>query len=306
MVAAALWGSVASFALLLAAWMVEFFLYARYRHPWQVPYLLVMGSFSAWLILSDFVFFSFAFGGVPLESWDRSLGMARVALSATGIWGAPAAACRIAGKPFPKPLSRGTAAAAAAMVISAVVVVAADPPWKAAWGVGITVSFFAWMVAWWSVAWARRRSYVDGSAAGMGFVFGLLAVHFAWSFADGFFLSFPLDAAGQVGSEWLLEPLYAGAWGAATLVLRGGLLFARPAPDGLPAFFAERYGMTPREREVAALLARGISNKEIADELFIGERTVETHAARIMAKCGVPTRARFVALVGDAERAGKG
>jgi DNA-binding NarL/FixJ family response regulator len=48
--------------------------------------------------------------------------------------------------------------------------------------------------------------------------------------------------------------------------------------------------LTGRETEVLRLLARGKANKEIAAELFIGEKTVKTHVSNILSKLGVASR----------------
>jgi DNA-binding NarL/FixJ family response regulator len=53
--------------------------------------------------------------------------------------------------------------------------------------------------------------------------------------------------------------------------------------------------LTAREREVAALIARGLSNRAIAEELVIGERTVATHVANILAKLAFASRAQIAA-----------
>jgi len=53
--------------------------------------------------------------------------------------------------------------------------------------------------------------------------------------------------------------------------------------------------LTPREREVAELVAEGLSNGEIAADLYISRRTVETHVDHIKQKLGFRTRHQVMA-----------
>ena len=57
--------------------------------------------------------------------------------------------------------------------------------------------------------------------------------------------------------------------------------------------------LTPREHEVAVLVARGLSNKQIADVLVITEKTAKNHVQRVLDKVGVHSRAALAARADD-------
>ena len=55
--------------------------------------------------------------------------------------------------------------------------------------------------------------------------------------------------------------------------------------------------LSEREREVAALVARGFTNREIAAQLVLSQRTVDTHVDHIRTKLGLRSRSQIGALL---------
>jgi DNA-binding NarL/FixJ family response regulator len=120
--------------------------------------------------------------------------------------------------------------------------------------------------------------------------------------------------------EYVYEALAAGASGfvlkdastdelirAVRVVAAGDALLAPSVTRRLIAEFARRRptlratpgalaALTPRELEVLALIAGGLSNAEIAAQLVVAEQTVKTHVGRILGKLGLRDRAQAVVV----------
>ena len=73
-----------------------------------------------------------------------------------------------------------------------------------------------------------------------------------------------------------------------------------PAPAGVPFIADERkredLHITRRELEILELIAQGLSNREIAEKLFVSENTVKTHSSRVFDKLGARRRTQAVQL----------
>jgi DNA-binding CsgD family transcriptional regulator len=71
----------------------------------------------------------------------------------------------------------------------------------------------------------------------------------------------------------------------------------RPASDGADSATGELGALTHRQREVAALVAEGHTNKQIAERLMISQRTAESHVEQILVKLGLTSRTQIAAWV---------
>ena len=91
-----------------------------------------------------------------------------------------------------------------------------------------------------------------------------------------------------------------GIWLGLRLTRRTETVVVREVMVPAPATFVrderklEALGITPRELEILELIAEGLSNKEIAERVFVSENTVKTHSSRVFDKLGARRRTQAV------------
>jgi DNA-binding NarL/FixJ family response regulator len=105
-----------------------------------------------------------------------------------------------------------------------------------------------------------------------------------------------LAAARRLGSAWLAEEVE-------SLAARARLQLGAEAPgsatgagDGDGDEPDDPFGLTPRERDVLALVASGATNREIGERLHMAEKTASVHVSRILAKLNVRSRTEAAAV----------
>jgi DNA-binding CsgD family transcriptional regulator len=100
----------------------------------------------------------------------------------------------------------------------------------------------------------------------------------------------------------LIASLFAalGIWLGLTLTRSKDVVVVREVPvPATPGFAVDEakvrdLGITPRELEILQLIANGMSNREIAESLFVSENTVKTHSSRLFDKLAVNRRTKAV------------
>jgi predicted ATPase/DNA-binding CsgD family transcriptional regulator len=97
---------------------------------------------------------------------------------------------------------------------------------------------------------------------------------------------------------------FEGAWSAGRVLSVSDAVDEALAPLGRDA--GAIAALSPREREVLALIAQGKPDRAIADELFLSVRTVEGHVARMLTKLGVRSRAEAIGFAAAKGLAGEG
>ncbi len=122
-------------------------------------------------------------------------------------------------------------------------------------------------------------------------------VVYAWSLPVG-----QVDAVLAAGARGVLsKSISAETLVQALTAIDAGEIVISPdfRPPRSCSWPGHHLGLTARESEVAALLAEGLSNHEIADSLFISEHTVKSHLKSIFQKTGATSRTRAVARIAE-------
>ncbi len=141
----------------------------------------------------------------------------------------------------------------------------------------------------------------------LGLVGGILIAMLRWSEYQFLVIEHSLEIYGAIVAIIFVA---FGIWLGIKLtkprekIVLGEVLVPLRAPDkpSPPATFTlnqvqlDALGITPRELEILTLIAQGLSNREIADCLFVSENTVKTHCSRAFDKLGARRRTQAVQL----------
>ena len=136
-----------------------------------------------------------------------------------------------------------------------------------------------------------------------GIIGGILVAALRWS--EYRFLV--IDHSIEIYSGLIAATFAAvGIWLGLKLTRKQDRIVVKEVPVTMPAPMAQPFcpndakrqelAITPREMETLGLIAQGMSNREIAEKLFVSENTVKTHSSRVFDKLGARRRTQAVQL----------
>jgi DNA-binding CsgD family transcriptional regulator len=144
-----------------------------------------------------------------------------------------------------------------------------------------------------------KRQRLVWELIGLGLVGGVLIAVLRWSEYQFLVMDHSVEIYGA-----LVAAIFAGVgiWLGLKLTSGRERVVVQETPAEVSAGFAVNetvrgdLGITPRELEILELVARGMSNREIAGKLYVSENTVKTHCSRAFDKLGAKRRTQAVQM----------
>ncbi|MBN2439968.1 MAG: hypothetical protein JXJ04_01430 [Spirochaetales bacterium] len=284
----ALWLNFLAFALMCTALSFNVVSYKRFPAPWKLYYIHYMACYGIWLLISSFLLFSINIIMTKDVVLPRVIGYFRIVLSFYLFFMASSFIFTLSGK---RKLRE--------------------------WIFTIVPLFILLVMIIFLLLWPNRiistfsNIYFNGCLLGFA-IFGLLSVKkkkhkgseshmipflylsivaYGMLIIDGIILFF-VEPNPSLSQHSIAAGLFCGSWAILDILLFFRSLKPSHMQRGKSHLheFIDYHNLSPREGEIIERLIRGENNKEIAEALFISERTAETHVYNIFKKCNVKNR----------------
>jgi DNA-binding CsgD family transcriptional regulator len=290
-----LWLDILAFAFLTAGFAAELLAWLRKREAWRGYYLLTILGYAVILFALSVAFFAVKYLPSTPTALSVFLGLAHTISSVLIAFAFPGCVVRVAdmetsriGKAF---LWAPAALTAFSILVSVFLA-------SVSFAIAINIAFNTVMAAVASIG-ALRVARGKGKAdrrESLPFLVLSAAAYAAFVALSVLLISGALPWSDAVASPFITG-LFSLAWSAVIIsaAARRALDKGAHTPTPVGTDFFERFGLSPREADVARLLVAGRTNREIGEALFISTRTVESHVYSAYQKCGCRNKAEFVA-----------
>ena len=290
-----LWFNMIGFTLMFASVGLSYLVYERNRALWLRDYLVYASGYTVWLFFATWVFFRAVYLTEPLPQLTLLFARARSVVSVAIVLFGPLFFFRCGGFTI-RGAVRIVVVAAASVVGVGIGFLLFVPNQILGYVITPLFNLYLSLLAWISYSAVRKAS--RSAQRPMLPLLLYSGVAYALLAASGVIL--PVVASPEL--RFFAQAVAAGTFlfGWAVLMIGVNMRWiGRGASKGTPIAdsYLSDYSITPREAEVLRLLITGLTSAEIADKLFVSQRTVETHIYNVFRKCSVSNRVELVAKI---------
>ncbi|MFP4364106.1 MAG: helix-turn-helix domain-containing protein [Spirochaetia bacterium] len=289
MIQAVLWSNLIAFVLMLSGFgMVFLFFYDKHKAPFLSWFLAFQGAMTIWLFAYSYIYFAVFYEGLQSPEVIILFSLLRTLVSILSAVFFQAAVLEYSGikvtiRTIPFIL------VAPMLLIPGTVYLVVNPVQS----VSNIISGLYWLYLHIFCIYGivrGRKAITPGEFYFKSFLRFCLIL-FPILIIDYFFFPLPLPTTPPISTDAAVRAVFGIVWGSIAVFhavkYRKGLLKQGEKPSQK---FIKRHFLTPREAIVLKEVISGLSNSEIAEKLFISEKTVETHLSRVYKKCGVSSR----------------
>ena len=297
MVRLVLWVRMVGFTALFVAVAVGYLSYRRRPFGWLRSFLVLLSAQAVFDLVFTFVFFSDLMMGETGGN-HPAFTVLQAAVSMLLLYTVPRFVQRLLGAADRKGARLWGVVPVAVLIVGYVFVVMPVP---FNYDVIITTVFYLYLTAWFLFGLLGRGRFAIGSWD--PWITAFLAVAALYHLFAGIEVAlgpFPIDQDPLLPSILLTSSLFNAFW-AAMVIIPGIRLMSeeRSEVDGptVTGAFVREFKLSPRESEVLAELCSGLSNRDIAERLYVSPRTVENHVYNLYRKCNVKRRLELCNMV---------
>lgn len=296
-----LWFNMIGFTLMFASVGLSYLIYDRNRAIWLRDYLIYAAAYTVWLLFATWVFFRAVYLTDPLPLLTSIFARARSIVSILIVVFGPLFFFRCGGYAIKGPVLAVIVSVATA-ITGAIAVLLIAP--NQTLGYIVTPLFNLYLSVLASISFAAVRKRPRAVQRPMMPLLLYSVIAYAMLSLFGVFLPMLTTPEQGLFIHAIGAGTFLSGWAVLMIVVNMRWISRRSAPGtATPYAFLSDYGVTKREAEVVELLLTGMTSAQIAQQLFVSHRTVETHLYNVYGKCDVANRIELVAKIA-AYRAG--
>ena len=291
-----LWFDIVSFAVMSASAGLTYVVYTRNRAAWLRDYLVYALSYGLWVLFAGWIFFQQVYLSGPLPQLVLAFAWVRVAVSVVIAYFGPMFFLRVATRAPVVRIRAWVISADAALALAMLLVMLFGiAPLARAASIAFNVAFT--ILSWAAFAAVRTNRASPARPMIPVILYSAVGYTILAALTTAAPALFPPERSIQ--ANVMGGSIFVFGWAVIGMIVSARWLGGREASEPVPPAFINDHGITPREAEILRILVGGRTASQIAEELFISQRTVEAHLYNVYRKCGVRNRVELVNRIAD-------